>query len=258
MTTKTKRPWKMQAKATVGEIFLYDDIGPGWFDDRITAKSFADDLKALGDVSVLNIYINSPGGSVFDGVAIYNQLRRHTARKVVSIDGLAASIASVIALAGDERSIAGNGIVMIHNPWAMAFGTADDMRKMAESLDKVRDGILNTYVDRTTLPESELVALMDAETWMTADEALAGGFVDAIGADVEIAAKFDLSKFKHPPERFNEQTSEEVVPASSVDEPGDEPAPAPSTPHPKVQALRQKVLKRGMKRRTEHPASPAA
>ena len=252
--------WKMQAKGKTGELFLYDDIGPGFWDDGITAQSFADDLKALGDVTTLMIYINSPGGSVFDGVAIYNQLRRHQARKIVSIDGIAASIASVIAMAGDERSIAGNGILMIHNPWAMAFGEAKDMRKMADSLDTVRDGLLNTYEERSTTPRAEIGEMMDAETWMSPEQALAGGFVDSIGADIEIAAKFDLSKFQHPPDRFAKaETPEEVVPVSSIDESeAPAPAPAPSAPHPKVQAIRRKAMKRRMKSRTEQPAPPAA
>lgn len=239
-----KTPWTMQAKAGVGEIFLYDDIGDGFF-GGITAKDFAGDLKALGTLTTLNVFINSPGGSVFDGVAIYNILRRHQARKVVSIDGLAASIASVIAMAGDERSIAANGMIMIHDPWSMAFGTADDMRKTADSLDKVRTALLGTYVDRTTTPEDEISAMMTEETWFGAEEALDLGFVDTIGAEIEIAAKFDLSRFKHAPAPL-------VEAMAAVEQPAEKPKP-----HPLLLKSHQGLRRQGIMDRRADPAQTA-
>ena len=99
-----------------GEIYIYEDIGEGWF-GGLTAKAFSDTMREIGDVSALDIYINSPGGSVFDGVAIYNQIKRFNGEKIIHIDGIAASIASVIAMAGDEIRIASNGMMMIHDPW---------------------------------------------------------------------------------------------------------------------------------------------
>lgn len=244
MTTKRK-PWKMQAKAGVGEIFLYDDIGDSFFGDATSAKEFADELKALGDIATLNLFINSPGGSVFHGVAIYNILRRHQARKVVSIDGLAASIASVIAMAGDERSIAANGMIMIHDPWSIAFGTAEDMRKTADSLDKVRSALLDTYVERTTTAETEISDMMSAETWMTAEEALDLGFVDTIGAEIEIAAKFDLSGYHNPPPALIEVMATADPPAE------------PPKPYLKVVQSRERLARRKITRRAE-PAPTAA
>lgn len=189
------------ASADAADLYLYESIGAGW-DEGITAKQFSTDLKALGQIKTLNIYINSPGGSVFDGVGIFNVLKRHRAEKIVTIDGIAASIASVIAMAGDEIRIATNGMFMVHDPWAMAIGSAADMRKMADSLDKVRDAILTTYEDRTTTDRETLQQWMADETWMSAQEAVDAGFADSIVEEVAIAAlaKHDLSTFRHVPE----------------------------------------------------------
>jgi ATP-dependent Clp protease protease subunit len=195
-----KKPFRMAAKDGVGEIFIYDDIGSGFFSDGVTPKSFADDLKALGAVRTLNIFINSPGGSVFDGVSIYNQLKRHSARKNVFIDGIAASIASVIAMAGDEISIAANGFMMIHEPWSCACGNASDLRRTADQLDKINDSIIDTYAARTPTPENVIADMMAAETWMNAEEAVEHGFADQITEEVQIAAHFDLSQFQNVPE----------------------------------------------------------
>lgn len=188
------------AKNGVGEIFIYDVIGDPW--DGTTAKQFAKDLKALGGVSELRIFINSPGGSVFDAAAIFNQLHRHNARKLVSIDGMALSAASVIAMVGDEIAMAGNAMMMIHDPWTLGFGTAAEFRKMADMLDKVESTIVDTYAARTGLKDTQIADMMHEETWMTAAEAVDLGFADSVGDEVEIAAKvrgFDLSKYQHPP-----------------------------------------------------------
>ncbi len=196
---KPKKPFRMAAKDGVGEIFIFDDIGEGMFSDGITPKSFATDLKALGAVRTLNIFINSSGGSVFDGVAIFNQLKRHGARKVVFIDGIAASIASVIAMAGDEINIAANGFIMVHEPFTMAMGSASEFRKVADQLEKINDTIINTYAARTGTPENVIADLMAVETWMNAEEAIELGFADNISDEVEIAA-IDLSQFRNVPE----------------------------------------------------------
>lgn len=201
-----------KTKGKRGEIYLYDSIGEGWF-GGITAKSFNESLKELGNVSALDIYINSPGGAVFDGIAIYNQIRRFNGERVVHIDGIAASIASVIAMAGDEIRIADNGMLMIHDPWSMAFGTADEMRKVADSLDKVRDTILDTYVAKTGGDRAELSKLMTDETWMLADEAIEKGFASkkyeatATESDASAAASTAalLNKFKNTPEGLRQK-----------------------------------------------------
>lgn len=170
-----------------GEIWLYDVVGEDWF-GGMSAKQFGVELNALGAVDTINLRINSPGGDVFDGFAIYNQLARHPARVVVDVDGLAASIASVIAMAGDEIRMAKNAQVMIHNPHGVAVGDAMEMRRTAELLDRVREGIVTTYHDRTGSDRDRLLAWMEAETWFSADEAVSAGLADSVTEELKVAA----------------------------------------------------------------------
>lgn len=187
--------YSIKAKANKeAEIWLYEEIG-GWV--GVSAKKFADDLKALGDLTKITLRINSPGGDVFDGNAIYNILKQHKARVEVFVDGLAASIASIVAMAGDEITIAENAMMMVHAPWTFAMGNADDLRKTIDMLDKVAETIVVTYARRTKKDEQAIKDLMAAETWMTADEAIANGFADKTAEANQIAAHFDLSKFKY-------------------------------------------------------------
>jgi len=186
----------------VGEIVIYDEIGI-W---GITAKQFLDDLNGLGDVTTLNVRLNTPGGSVFDGNAIYNALRRHPANVIVTVDGLAASMGSVIAMAGDEIIMPENALMMIHDPSGLVWGTAEDMAKMADALEKMKSGLIAAYRNKTGLPDDEISALMAAETWLTADEAQAKGFADTVDAPVAMAANFDmLNKFTHAPDHIRAQ-----------------------------------------------------
>lgn len=176
-------------------ILLYDEIG--WF--GIDAKTFANDLKAV-DADTINLRINSPGGSVFDGVAIYNTLRNHKARVITHIDGLAASIASVIALAGDEIRMASNAFFMIHNPWTVTIGDSEQLRKDADVLDKIGDQLLASYVQRIGAGSEEKIRdWMDEETWFNAEEAEAAGFIDEINHASGALASFDLSVFSNAP-----------------------------------------------------------
>lgn len=176
------------------DILIYDRIGESFFDDGVTAKGFVEELKAIS-ASQINLRINSPGGSVFDGYAIYNALRRHPATITAYVDGMAASIASIIALAGDEVVMAENALFMIHDPSMLAMGTADDMRKAADLLDKVGGQLVDTYAERTGMDPDDIRDAMAAETWYTADEALDAGFIDQVGDRQDIAASFDLSAF---------------------------------------------------------------
>lgn len=194
-----------KASGKRGEIYLYESIGEGWF-GGITAKGFCDMMKELGKVSALDIYINSPGGSVFDGIAIYNQIKRFDGEKVVHVDGIAASIASIIAMAGDEIRIADNGMFMIHDPWGMAVGTADEMRKNADSLDQVRDVLLETYVAKTGGKREQISDWMSSETWMNADESIERGFATKKVDGKNVKAEFSmLGKFKNTPEPLRKQ-----------------------------------------------------
>ena len=177
------------------EIYIYDSIGG----DGITAKSFAGELKKVGMVDKLDVFINSDGGSVFEGMTIHEHLRRHPAHVTTYIDGLAASIASVIALAGDEVVMAANAMMMIHDPWATTSGSAEEMQKSAEVLDKVGKQILNVYIRRTGSDRDTIEAMMRDETWMDAAEAVALGFADQISVTQDVAAHYDLSRFRNPP-----------------------------------------------------------
>lgn len=244
-----KKPFEVKARLDEADIFIYDDIGDSF--DGTTAKSFAAELKGVRNARQLNIFINSPGGSVFDGVAIFNQIKRHRGRKVVNIDGIAASIASVIAMAGDEINIAANGMVMIHDPWALSVGTANDMRKMADNLDKVRDTILDTYVARTNEDRDFVSEMMEEETWMTAQEALELGFADNITGEVALAAKvsdFDLSKFKHTPENLASVQTESK---------GGDEAPIDNVVPLSIAKMRQRLKRRKITRGAS-PAQQAA
>lgn len=193
--------YRMRAAGKTGEVLIYDDIGDGLF-GGIGAKQFADDLNSLGRIDVLNVRINSPGGDVFQGLAIFNTLKRHPARVVVDVDGMALSIASIIAMAGDEIHIAKNAMMMIHEPYSGMFGTAQDLRKQADLMDQVRDNLVQTYVDRTGLKQSQLLDMVVAETWMTATEAVEFGFADRVTEDLAIAAHFDASRFKNTPRKL--------------------------------------------------------
>ena len=165
------------------DVFIYDEIG-GF---GVNAQSFIDELDALGEVDQINLRINSPGGSIIEGNVIYNVLKRHAAKVVTHIDGIAASMASVIAMAGDEIHMAANAFLMIHNPWTVSVGDSDQLRKDADLMDKMKLNIVNAY-GRSGYSGEELVQLMDAETWLTAEEALAADFIDQIEGGVAAAA----------------------------------------------------------------------
>lgn len=207
---------KDAAKPKSADLFLYDIIGDSW--DGTTAKQFAMDLAALGVLEELNIFINSPGGVVWDGVAIYNQLVRSKATKNVYVDGVAASIASVVAMAGDKIVTAKNAMWMIHDPYASVFGArADEMRQIAARLDAIREVIKQTYTDRAggKTKETQFGDWMKEEKWFSSSEALAAGLTDEVSEkEIAIAAllkeddvraqvfRDSLSKFKNVPEQL--------------------------------------------------------
>lgn len=170
------------------EIWIYEQIGEDlWDGSGVTAKGFQKDLAAV-KARQIDLHINSPGGVVFDGITIYNLLKQHPATITTYIDGLAASIASVIALAGDTVVMAANAMYMIHNPFGMAYGNAKELRAYADVLEKVGGSMLSAYKAKTGMDEAELLVLLDAETWMTAAEAKEHGFVDEIAEEMDMAA----------------------------------------------------------------------
>lgn len=180
------------------EILLYGDVG-GFWDGGITAERFASSLGALGAVAEINLRINSSGGDIFEGFAIYNLLNRHSAKIVVDIDGVAASIASVIAMAGDEIRMAENAMLMIHDPWTVVAGSAVELRSQADVLDKLKASVVGVYAARTDKGAEELSALMSAETWYTAAEAEEAGFADSVTANKEGPANLAPERFRNVP-----------------------------------------------------------
>lgn len=185
------------------EIWIYDDIGPDWM-GLISSKQIIGELaKAKG--KPVTVRINSPGGDVVEAQAIYNALRRHSSeggKVTVEIDALAASAASFIAMAGDSVSMAENAMMMIHKSWSVSVGNADAMRSTAEVLDKF-DGILAaTYAARSKMSADDVMPLLEAETWMTAAEAVDKGFADEVGQPLKVAASIKEGRYAKTPSKF--------------------------------------------------------
>ncbi len=176
----------------VVDIYIFDEIGAY----GLNAQSFIDEIKPYKN-SPLNIHINCVGGDVFDGMAIYNIIKKRTAKTTAYIEGIAASMGSVIALAADNVVMAENSLFMIHNAWGGAMGEAKEMKKTAKLLDKISGEIADIYVKKTKLPYNKVEEMMDEETWLNAEEAYELGFVDSISDAIKVAAKYDVSKFKN-------------------------------------------------------------
>jgi len=187
--------YAIRARGTGAEVAIYDEIGAY----GVSAKGFLAELGALPDGTPVDLRLNSPGGSVFDAVAIYNALKRHTGTVTVWIDGIAASAASYIAMAGDEIVMPENAFLMIHDPSGLAMGTAGDMRAMAEALDKIAGSLVRGYAAKSGKTDDEIAALMAAETWFDAADAVVAGFADRLADPIRMAARFDIGRFRNAP-----------------------------------------------------------
>ena len=220
LDSRIERPKALvQVNESKNEIYLYDEIGY-W---GTTADEFVGALALVDPNERLTVCINSPGGDIMDGVAIHNLLAGRGGVDV-RIDGFAASIASVIAMAGDSVQMADTATFMIHNPWTFAMGDSRDLRKEAEVLDKLKTTLIKSYKRHTGLSDQEISDLMDQETWFTADEAKENGFITEVINSPEQGEgannRFDLSIFRNAPERFRKQKAEQ--PTNSGDgDPGD-------------------------------------
>lgn len=170
---------KAAAGAAPAEILVYDFIGADWFGDGVTAKGVISALAEAGDSPVV-VRVNSPGGDVFEGLAIYNALRAHAAGVEVVVDGLAASAASIIAMAGSKVTMNEGTMFMIHNAWTLVAGDRNDMTAQAAILGKIDVQMAGIYAGQSGAPVEDMTAAMDAETWYTADEALAAGLASAV------------------------------------------------------------------------------
>ncbi len=183
---------KAEASSKSADVYIFDEIGTF----GLTAQSFIEEIKSYKDTP-MSLHINCVGGDVFEGMAIYNVLKKRTAKTTVYIEGIAASMGSVIALAGDEVIMAENSLFMIHNAWGGAMGEATEIRKTAALLDKISGEIADIYTKKTNLPYNRVKEMMDEETWLSADEAFNLGFIDSISDAIKVAAKYDVSKFKN-------------------------------------------------------------
>lgn len=213
--------WEFKALGDVGELFLYGEISDvSWFDDEVTPAQFQKDLAALGDISALNVYINSPGGDIFAGFSIYNILQRHKAEKTVHVDGLAASAASVVAMAGDVIKMPENATMMIHNAWTYTGGGAEDLRKTADELERLNGQIADIYAARTGKDKDEIAAMMSAETWMSGKEAKEAGFADELVENKKIAACANAGKYfahyKNAPDMNEPDNGGEIQPTTDT------------------------------------------
>lgn len=201
------KPGRVRVNADAGngeaEVLIYGDIGGGWWDEGITAESITNEIAGI-DADIINVRINSGGGLVFEGLAIYQAFARHDAKIIMHVDSIAASIASVILMAGDEIRISEGANVMIHKPWSGVWGDADAMRKEAEILDQLQAGLINIYEARTDAKRADLESWVNAETWFLGQQAVDAGFADVIvpAKKKKAAASAMLNYFKNTPQNL--------------------------------------------------------
>lgn len=200
------------------DIFIYGEITKYAWEEygEHSAITFKNELDQLGDdVEIINLYINSPGGSVFETKAIIAMLQRHKARIISHIDGLAASCASVIPMISDEIRMPSNAMMMIHNAWTYASGNAEQLRKAADDLERINQSMIQYYLDRAgdKLDSDTLKELLDAETWLSADEALSYGLCDVVEEANNVAASISdelFQKYKNVPKQLNSQPENSI------------------------------------------------
>lgn len=222
--------YRIRAARKTAKLLIYDQIG-AW---GISSKDLLAQLAALGDAA-LTVRINSPGGDVFDALAIYNALSRHPGKVTAQIDALCASAATLVALAADEVRMADNALFMIHDPWTVSTGNSAKLLKQADVLDTMAEQIVGIYARKTGADPADLRAWMRAETWYTAEQALAAGFIDAIDEPLKLAAliSHDLSIFNHPPLEQPLMT-DETMPPNTPDVPETPATPEPAAPETPV------------------------
>lgn len=194
MTGPARRPWFEVVRNAAGDsatIRIYGDIGDSWWGDSVTAKDFVDELDAAGPVGSIHVHLNSPGGDAFDGITIMNALRDHPANVTVHVDGLAASAASIIAMAGDDVVMGRGSQLMIHDASTIAYGNAGDLQKVADQLNHLSDGLAEVYAEKAGGTAAEWRDAMREETWYSDKEAVAAGLADRITASSKDDTKAD-------------------------------------------------------------------
>ncbi len=212
-----KDKFEIKAKGnSKAEIVLYGAIGASFWEDSITAKQFSEEMKKIdSSVKEISVRINSPGGDVFDGISIYNRLKQHPAKKTVYIDGLAASIASIIALAGDEIVMGDGALYMIHLPWSVAMGNRNDFENTINRLMDVEEQMVGIYAKKTGMDRSEIRSMLEKETWLNSSEAVEMGFATTVSEDsLPIAASiFDKASWitKRPKCKTQDQVVKNTI-----------------------------------------------
>ena len=224
------------------EISIFDEIG-FW---GINASDFKKDWDKVKNLKSIKLLINSPGGSVFDGIAIYNMISDARDKVTVEVDGLAASIASIIAMAGSKVVMREGTFMMIHNPWTMMAGGSEELRKEADVLDKIKDQLVSIYSGKSNIGVDEIEGMMREETWLTPSEAKAMGFADEIAEAPRMAANYNKPVmdygFENTPRKLVNYI---VVPENKVEEIKEEETPQEETlvNDDQVNALKAKFLK---------------
>jgi ATP-dependent Clp protease, protease subunit len=179
MAASIKHDFKAEAKGDTTEITIYGDIGESWWGESISANDIKSALKEVETESI-TIRLNSPGGDAFDGIAIYNQLKNHDAKVIAYVDGLAASAASIIAMAADELIMNTGSMMMIHEASTFTWGTKADIKKTLNALEGIDKSIADIYMTRYTGERDELNSLVESESWFTASEAVEVGLADKV------------------------------------------------------------------------------
>ena len=218
---KTKKWYKIQAKSDeVAEISIFGDIGASFWDDGVTAKDFKKDFDTIKGAKEIHVLINSYGGDVFEGIAIYNIIASERPKVKTEILGIAASAASIIALAGSNMTMHEGSSFVIHNAWGVTIGTADEMRKMAEFLDKVSGELINIYINHSDLDEKQIKEYMNNETCFTAQEAFDAGFADEIDEAVAAVASISVNQnkygYKHIPAEIAASAEKDMKPPETI------------------------------------------
>jgi len=216
-----KKYYSMVTENGEANINIYGDITSWeWLESDVSSYTLSKELDSLGDgINTINVYINSYGGEVAEGLAIYNALKRHKAKIKTYCDGFAASIASVIFMAGDERIMSNASLLFIHNAWTYTGGNANELRKTADDLETMTQASINAYMDHVNITEEELKEMLDAETWITPQDALTMGFATSIIND---------STNKNPNQSIKKQVMKQLT--KPVETPQETPTPPAEEP----------------------------
>ena len=210
MRTTSKKYYSLETEGTKASLYIYGDITSWpWLESDVSSYNLSKKLEQLQDVDEIDVYINSYGGEVAEGLAIYNALKRHKAKVTTYCDGFGCSIASVIFMAGNERIMSSSSLLMIHNAWTRASGNANDFRKEADNLDAITQASVNAYMEKINVTEEELKAMLDEEKWLKPQEALDMGFATVISG-TDVSSKPSQSAFETIMQKVTEK---KVAPA---------------------------------------------